>query len=284
MQKVYRVFILILALAMTTTQAAPLDGRGRALDQHERSSRAPNSNSLGSRQPSHMPLEISTTSVLVSRTWGVTLKSLLDNGAIKPFDAVLVDSDKKVFDPEINDIKFGKEIKAGLNNDGIWEVVSYRGQPRDDLIAKFFREAKSVEYGEVKALRMMNLLVESGKTMDPHPKRQSSLLPVIIMKKKEGITCRQYIKDYSKNRKDPSTHPRGPRLNLERARKIMCKQAAKDAVNFLVFHDDNGLDNGFVTTVDKGSVKVELVDYGGAYMVIDKSIPKETIYKACIGE
>ncbi|KAJ3986491.1 hypothetical protein F5890DRAFT_1472904, partial [Lentinula detonsa] len=181
---------------MTTTQAAPLDGRGRALDQHEHSSRAPNSDSLGPRQPSHMPLVISTTSLLVSRTWGVTLKSLLDNGAIMPFKDVLVDSDKKVF-----------------------------GQPRDDLIAKFFREAKSEKYGEVKALRMMNLLVESGKTMDPHPKRQSSLLPVIIMKKKEGITCRQYIKDYSKNRKDPS-HPRGPRLNLERARKIMCKQAS----------------------------------------------------------
>ncbi|KAJ3742519.1 hypothetical protein DFH05DRAFT_221513 [Lentinula detonsa] len=79
MQKVNRILILILALAMTTTQAAPLDGRGRALDQHEHSSRAPNSNSLGSRQPSHMPLEISTTSLLVSRAPGVTLTSLLDD-------------------------------------------------------------------------------------------------------------------------------------------------------------------------------------------------------------
>ncbi|KAJ3742518.1 hypothetical protein DFH05DRAFT_1527068 [Lentinula detonsa] len=236
---------------MTTTQAAPLDGRGRALDQHEHSSRAPNSDSLGSRQPLHMPLVISTTSLLVSRTWGVTLKSLLDNGEIKPFEDVLVNNDKKVFDPEINDIKFGKEITGGYHNYGIWEVVSYRGQPRDDLIAKFFQKANPKDYGEVKALRMMNLLVESGQTKDPHPLGRSLLLPVIIMKKKEGITCRQYIKNYSKE-KGPS---RG----------------------------DNNSGNGLVTIVE-GSVKVELVDYGDAYMVIDKSISEETIYKACIGE
>ncbi|KAJ3798068.1 hypothetical protein GGU11DRAFT_744663 [Lentinula aff. detonsa] len=242
---------------MTTTQAAPLDGRGHAtLDpehyQHEHSSRAPNSNTLGPRQPSHMPLVVSTTSLLVSRTWGVTLQSLLDNGAIKPFEDVLVNNDKKVFDPEINDIEFGKEITEGVNNHGIWEVVSYRGQPRDDLIAKFFREAKSEEYGEVKALRMMNLLVESGKTMDPQPLRKSSLLPVIIMKKKEGITCHQLIENSCS--KD-SSHSQG----------------------------DNNTGNGLVTIVE-GSVKVELVDYGDAYMVIDKSIPEETFYKACIGE
>ncbi|KAJ3728048.1 hypothetical protein DFJ43DRAFT_1156850 [Lentinula guzmanii] len=222
-----------------TTQAAPspLNGRGRVLldpehYQHEHSSRVPNSNTLGPRQPSHMPLEISTTSVLVSRTWGVTLRSLLDNGAIKPFDDVLVDSDKKVFDPEINDIKFGEEITEGVNNHGIWEVVSYRGQPRDDLIAKFFREAKSEEYGEVKALKMMNLLVESGKTMDPQPLRKSSLLPVIIMKKKEGITCRQFIEN----------------------------SCSKDSSHSQA-QGDNSDQNGLVTIV-KGSVKVELVDYG----------------------
>ncbi|KAJ3798066.1 hypothetical protein GGU11DRAFT_782558 [Lentinula aff. detonsa] len=281
MQKVYRILILILALAMTT-QAAPLDGRGRALDQHEHSSRAPNSNSLGSRQPSHMPLEISTTSVLVSRAPGVTLTSLLDNGAIKPFDAVLIDSDKKVFDPEINDIKFGKEITGlGRNNDGIWEVIEFRGQPRNDLIAKFFLEAESRDYGEVKALKMMNLLVESGKTLDPHPERESSLLPVIVMKKKEGITCRQYIKDRARKRGPLSS--RGPLLQWNQRKKSICEQVAEDALKFLVFHDDNNVDNVLVT-VDGESLKVELVGYGGAYMVIDKSIPKETIYKACIGE
>ncbi|KAJ3728047.1 hypothetical protein DFJ43DRAFT_1225642 [Lentinula guzmanii] len=286
MQKAYRVFILILALTMTTTQAAPLDGRGCALDpehyQHEHSSRAPNSNTLGPRQPSHMPLVISTTSVLVSRTWGVTLQSLLDNGAIKPFEDVLVNNDKKVFDPEINDIEFGEEITEGVNNHGIWEVVSYRGQPRDDLIAKFFREAKSEEYGEVKALKMMNLLVESGKTMDPQPLRKSSLLPVIIMKKKEGITCRQFIEN-SCSKDSSHSQAQGPLLDWKQTKKMMCKQAAKDAVKFLVFHDDNSDQNGLVT-IDEGSVKVELVDYGDAYMVIDKSIPEETFYKACIGE
>ncbi|KAJ4000727.1 hypothetical protein F5050DRAFT_1708815 [Lentinula boryana] len=262
-----------------TTQSAPLDGRGHALDpdyyQQEHSSRAPNS--LGSRQPSHMPPEISTTSVLVPRTWGVTLISLLDSGAIKPFEDVIANADKKVFDPEINDINFGEEITGGHNNYGIWEVIKYRGQPRNDLIAKFFRRATPHEYGEVNALRMVNLLVESGKTKDPHPLRKSSLLPVIIMKKKEGISCRQFIEE--SHGKDSS---QGPLLDMWQIEETMCKQAAKDAVNFWVFHDDNNIDNGLVT-IDKGSVKVELVDYGDAYMVIDKSTPEETFYKACRG-
>ncbi|KAJ3782460.1 hypothetical protein GGU10DRAFT_335538, partial [Lentinula aff. detonsa] len=200
------------------------------------------------------------------------------SGAIKRFEDVIANTDKEVFDPEINDINFGKKITGGDNNYGLWEVTKYRGQPRNDLIAKFFRGAHSLEYGEVKALKMMNLLVGSGKTKDPHPERESLLLPVIIMKKKEGVTCFQYVQNSNEDHL----------FDMWETQEMMCKQAAKDAVNFRVFHEllcftiDNSIDNGFVTT-DKGSAKVELIDYGDAYMVIDESIPEETFYKACIG-
>ncbi|KAJ3888902.1 hypothetical protein GG344DRAFT_79301 [Lentinula edodes] len=72
-------------------------------------------------------------------------------------------------DKTLEGISFGPEIEGGGRNYGLWEISDYQEKPKHDLLAKFLKEPGSQPFGEVKALRMMGLLVASGMIRDPHP-------------------------------------------------------------------------------------------------------------------
>ncbi|KAJ3864191.1 hypothetical protein EV359DRAFT_81679 [Lentinula novae-zelandiae] len=96
-----------------------------------------------------------------------TFMSLLKDGTLKLFTNPTILSggnDEGVFDKTLEGIGFGPEIEGGSNNYGLWEISDYQEKPKHNLLAKFFKEPGPQPFGEVKALRMMGLLVASGMT------------------------------------------------------------------------------------------------------------------------
>ncbi|KAH7872749.1 uncharacterized protein C8R40DRAFT_1173152 [Lentinula edodes] len=115
--------------------------------------------------------------------------SLLKDGTLKPFHNPTILSggnDKKVFDRKLEGISFGPEIEGGSNNYGLWEISDYQEKPKHNLLAKFFKESGPQPFGEVKALRMMGLLVASGMIRDPHPDGRSLPLPAYVYSPEQG--------------------------------------------------------------------------------------------------
>ncbi|KAJ3917558.1 hypothetical protein F5877DRAFT_68137, partial [Lentinula edodes] len=160
-------------------------------------------------------------------------------------------------------------IKGGLNNNGVWNIVDFKEHTTESkLVAKFFKEADSQPFGEVKALRSMGLLVASGQVRDP---RGTSLLPVVIMEKNEGVHLM-----------NTNVYKKGDRM--ERDMMIsdmlvaMCKQVVQDALKHKVYHHDNNLSNLFMTFINVEPVRpadlgkslkgIEVVDYGNSYKVM----------------
>ncbi|KAF8828507.1 hypothetical protein HHX47_DHR3000154 [Lentinula edodes] len=218
-----------------------------------------------------------------------TFVSLLKDGTLKPFRNPTILSggnDKKVFDRKLEGISFGPEIEGGSNNYGLWEISDYQEKPKHNLLAKFFKESGPQPFGEVKALRMMGLLVASGMIRDPHPDGRSLPLPAIIMEKKEGVRLMNIIVYKLATFQEQ-------RSMVEQIHAMMCRQAVEDAVRFKVYHHDNNLDNALLTFLDKEPVKVidfiksvkglELIDYGGAYMVM-KDVSKERLESMFLGQ
>ncbi|KAJ3873367.1 hypothetical protein F5051DRAFT_123705 [Lentinula edodes] len=230
-----------------------------------------------------------------------TFKELVNDKTLVHFMTPTVlndEADKNVFDETLEGITFGEEIKRGLNNDGIWEfnVTSEKPQPHWlqerpkhnlKLLAKFSKEKgpPDLPFAEVKALRMMGLLVAAGKIPYPRSDGTPLLHPAIIMEKKEGVSLEDI--DFFKS---ASLRERGPMMN--HVLELMCRRVAQDAFEKKVFHLDNTPTNSLIP-VDQvpkkpkdfsESVKaVEIIDYGNAYMVMKKTSYDE-LYNACMGE
>ncbi|KAJ4494498.1 hypothetical protein C8R41DRAFT_308397 [Lentinula lateritia] len=216
-----------------------------------------------------------------------TFRSLLKDGTLKLFTNPTILSgrnDEGVFDKTLEGISFGPEIEGASNNYGLWEISDYQEKPKHNLLAKFFKEPGPQHFGEVKALRMMGLLVASGMIRDPHPDGRPLLRPAIIMEKKEGVLLRNTAVYKLATLQEQ-------RSMTEQINAMMCRQAVEDAVTFKVYHYDNNLSNALLTFLDKEPAKVidfiksvkglELVDYGDAYMVM-KDVSKERLYDACM--
>ncbi|KAH7873598.1 uncharacterized protein C8R40DRAFT_1070815 [Lentinula edodes] len=216
---------------------------------------------------------------------GRTFQELVNDGILVHF-MTHGEADNNVFDKTLEGITFGQKIKRGLNNDGIWEISVtsegpqphwLQGRPKHKLLAKFSKQEgpPGLPFGEVKALRMMGLLVAAGKIPYPHSDGTPLLRPAIIMEKKEGVALRD-----TNLFKFAPFEEQGPMMN--HVLELMCRQVAQDAVDHKVYHLDNALTNGLIPVNQvpgkpkdfSESVKaVEIVDYGNAYMVM-----KETSY------
>ncbi|KAJ4484283.1 hypothetical protein C8J55DRAFT_548687 [Lentinula edodes] len=216
-------------------------------------------------------------------------KKLLSDGTIKCIEdpSVFKEDDKRVFEKRLEDVVLGDKIAAGSNNFGIWMLThDYKGYHKSDLIVKILPVAGPKSYGEVKALRIMGLLVESGEIkvneirvphfeMLPKDLEGKSFYPAIIMKKMPGKLLRET--DLFK--------AAGPKEQLAVEEQVIdwsCKRAVKDAITHKVYHDDNNLANTLVTVSDGAIKAVDLVDYGspGTYLVM-KEVEEEKLYDMC---
>ncbi|KAJ3861355.1 hypothetical protein EV359DRAFT_66547 [Lentinula novae-zelandiae] len=227
-----------------------------------------------------------------------TFQELVDDGTLVHFMTPTVlngEADKNVFDKTLEGITFGQKIERGLNNGGIWEISVtsegpqphwLQGQPKHKLLAKFSKQEgpPGLPFGEVKALRMMGLLVAAGKIPYPHSDGTPLLRPAIIMEKKEGVS----LGDTNVFKSAPFEE-QGPMM--KHVLELMCRQVAQDAIKYKVLHLDNTLINGLIPVNQvpekpkdfSESVKaVEIIDYGDAYMVMKKTSYDE-LYNACMG-
>lgn len=144
-------------------------------------------------------------------------------------------------DETLKGITFGQKIERGLNNGGIWEISVtsegpqphwLQGQPKHGkLLAKFSKEKgpPQLPFAEVKALRMMGLLVAAGKIPYPHSDGTPLLRPAIIMEKKEGVS----LGDTNVFKSAPFEE-QGPMM--KHVLELMCRQVAQDAIEHKVFH------------------------------------------------
>ncbi|KAJ3726668.1 hypothetical protein C8R42DRAFT_657318 [Lentinula raphanica] len=176
-----------------------------------------------------------------------------------------------------SNIVFGKNVvpgdpsAGGKNNAGVWDVISYNGH-KSDLVAKFLTQAYCDTNGwqEAKALEMKGDLIVSGLVKRPLP--GSSPLPVIIMKKKHGKSCHDL---------QLTTKGKHHITDVD-CQKALCNQVADDAIRFRLYRHDNVLGNGLFSIDKKGILQAEIVDYGHAYLVIDKNAKSKVFYDACM--
>ncbi|KIK53751.1 hypothetical protein GYMLUDRAFT_1024980 [Collybiopsis luxurians FD-317 M1] len=217
---------------------------------------------------------------------------------------MLTADDKKVFSSELKGLKLQNAPlqKSGTHNRGIWPVAKYagyKGSP-NDLIVKvmpnytelygFTREkADDINFGEVKALKAVGDFVAAGTIQDPAvasgqstvsklkdklKKVQSSGVPVVIMKKKEG----QLFDDIAayKNAKGEE------KMKFEeKATELVCGEIARIALDKHVFHGGRAPNNYLFTTKGNMPSSVKVVGWGIAFSV-GKDAKMLDVYKYCL--
>ncbi|KAJ3715887.1 hypothetical protein DFJ43DRAFT_1101596 [Lentinula guzmanii] len=245
MQKIHFVPFFILAMSITAAQSAPV------VQLPENSVTSDPSRNI---EPPHFQNSVS----LSRRTSGV--QSLIEDGTLRKFgefNAVTTAEVSKFFIHNL-DIVLGPAVEIGTNNKAVTNLAGpddYKGHPKNKLFVKvlFFKGIDA--YGEARALEMMGLLVDTGLVqVKDHSGTSTSPFPAIIMKKKEGVLLRESQEYQAANEAEQI------RMEIETVT-LLCEQAAKDAVRYKVYHDDNKFENAFVT-FKKGSVKaVDIFDH-----------------------
>ncbi|KAJ3779719.1 hypothetical protein GGU10DRAFT_337778 [Lentinula aff. detonsa] len=192
---------------------------------------------------------------------------------------------------------FSPAVEGGTNNKAVTNLAGpddYKGHPKNKLFVKVLSFKGIDAYDKARALEMMGLLVDTGLVQVKDCKGTStSPFPAIIMKKKEGVLLRESQEYQAANEAEQI------RMEIETVT-LLCEQAAKDAVQYKVYHElvllpiqvnltltiknfsDNKLENAFVT-FEKGSVKaVDIFDYGhpNTYEVM-KEVDEQKLSELC---
>ncbi|KAJ3980930.1 hypothetical protein F5890DRAFT_1620517 [Lentinula detonsa] len=254
-------------MSITATQSAPV---AQLLED------SVTSDPLGNIEPPHFENSVS----LSRRTIGV--QSLVKDGTLREFgkfNAVPTAEDVSKFFIHNLDIVLGPAIESGTNNKAVTNLAGpddYKGHPKNKLFVKVLSFKGIKAYDEARALEMMGLLVDTGLVQVKDREGTSTYpYPAIIMKKKEGVLLRESQEYQAANKAEQI------RMKIETVT-LLCEQAAKDAVQYKVYHDDNKFENVFVT-FEKGSVKaVDIVDYGhpDTYEVM-KEVDEQKLSELC---
>ncbi|KAJ3740795.1 hypothetical protein DFH05DRAFT_1462699 [Lentinula detonsa] len=174
---------------------------------------------------------------------------------------------------------FSPAVEGGTNNKAVTNLAGpdrYKGHPKNKLFVKVLFSKAVDTYDEARALEMMGLLVDTGLVqLKDHKGTLTPPYPAIIMKKKEGVLLLESQEYQAANEAEQR------RMKIETVT-LICEQAAKDAVQYKVYHDDNKPENAFVT-FEKGSVKaVDIFDYGhpDTYEVM-KEVDEQKLSELC---
>ncbi|KAJ3715886.1 hypothetical protein DFJ43DRAFT_1101595 [Lentinula guzmanii] len=267
MQKIHFIPFFILAMSITAAQSAPV------VQLPENSVTSDPSRNI---EPPHFENFVS----LSRRTIGV--QSLVKDGTLREFGKFNpVPTVKEVSEFFIHnlDIVLGPAVEGGTNNKAVTNLAGpddYKGHPKNKLFVKVLFSKAIDTYDEARALEMMGLLVDTGLVqLKDHKGTLTPPYPAIIMKKKEGVLLLESQEYQAANEAEQR------RMKIETVT-LICEQAAKDAVQYKVYHDDNKPENAFITFA-KGSVKaVDIFDYGhpDTYEVM-KEVGEQKLSELC---
>ncbi|KIK52959.1 hypothetical protein GYMLUDRAFT_88520 [Collybiopsis luxurians FD-317 M1] len=223
---------------------------------------------------------------------------------------ILTAEDKKAFSSQLEGLKLGSRLKfdaeSAKQNRGIWTVKEYQqyGGVADGLLVKIMPDSlpdmhpddvTNQNFGEVKALRLVDDLVAAGLIEDPNhgvtgkikdkvksvvkPSLQKigpPLVPAVILKKKKGVDLYD-LKPYQ----EASVKER---LRMHKAiKELTCQEVARIALEKLVYHGDRHLGNVLITMAGNKVVSIELIDWGKSYMVRKNAMPAHNdVYDYCM--